>query len=208
MARLTLTFKGKSLQVMPIEAGEIGIGRDPANALQIDSLAIAPRHAVIQCGEEGILIRQLDQNYPLLVNNRQIKEHRLNDGDRISIGKHVLHFADDGLITNAKSDPEPPENADEATVSKPAPQGLEASFQVMKGKHIGLVIPIKSALTRLGKDESGSAVVIRRNEGYFLSALSAVETVLVNDIPVNDQSVRLQNKDIVKVNQHVLQFFC
>ena len=195
---------------MPIEAGEIGIGRDPGNALRIDSLAIAPHHAVIQCGDEGILIRQIDQDYPLLVNNRKISEHRLSHGDRITIGKHLLYYADDGASAKTQAEPNPqvPENAEEAPSPKPAPQTQEASFQVLKGKHIGLVIPLKSALTRLGKDESGTAVIIRRDGGYFLSALSSAESVLVNDTPVNDQSVRLHDRDIVKVNQHVLQFFC
>jgi predicted component of type VI protein secretion system len=210
MARLTLIFKGKSLQVMPIEAGEIGIGRDPDNAMRIDSLAIAPHHAVIQCSDEGMLIRQLDQDYPLLVNNRKISEHRLNHGDRITVGKHLLYYADDDVIAKIRTDspPQEPETAVETTGAKPAQHAPDASFQVLKGKHIGLVIPVRSALTRLGKDESGTAVIIRRSGGYFLSALAAAETVLVNNVPINDQSIRLNNGDIVKVNQHVLQFFC
>lgn len=195
---------------MPIEADEIGIGRDPANALRIDSLAIAPHHAVIRCGDEGTFIRQVDQNYPLLVNSRKVSEQRLSHGDRITIGKHLLYFADDGTAarTQAESDPEVPEQAEETPTPKPAPQPQQASFQVLKGKHIGLVIPIKGALTRLGKDNSGAAVIIRRDGGYFVSALSAAEAILVNDIAINDQSVRLNDRDIVKVNQHVLQFFC
>lgn len=211
MARLTLTFKGRSLQVTPIETGEISIGRDPGNAIWIDSLAIAPHHAVIQCSDEGMFIRELNPDYPLFVNNRKVGEQRLSDGDHITIGKHVLQYTDDKYISKPQADPPLPEPkmAIEANGAKYASYGPDARFQVLKGKRIGLIIPLRSALTRLGKDDAGAAaVVVRRNGGYFLSALAATETVLVNDAPIHDQSVRLKHGDIVKVDQHLMQFFC
>jgi len=213
MARLTLTFKGKPLQVLPIGAGETGIGRDVGNAMRIDSLAIAPHHAVVHSSHEGLFIRQLDEGYPVFVNNRKISEQRLNHGDRIAIGKHMLHYADDPHMGKNQPDfsspePEDPTEVTEATPGQPGPVP-EASFQVLKGKHIGLVIPLRSALTRLGKEDAGAAaVVVRRKEGYFLSALAAAEAVHINDAPVNDQSIRLSDGDIVKVNQHIMRFFC
>lgn len=212
MARLTLTFKGISLQVMPVEAGEIGIGRDPDNAMCIDSLAIAPRHAIIQAGGDGAMIRQIDPDHPVFINGQKIEEHRLQDGDRIHIGKHVLHYNDAPVIsTMAEPEPRLPQSevADDPTGTKPAHHGPEASFQVLKGKHIGVVIPIRSALTRLGKDDLGTpAVIVRRSDGYFLSALAAVDAVQINDVQIQEHSVRLNHGDIVRVNQHVLKFFC
>lgn len=211
MARLTLSFKGISLQVMPVEAGEIGIGRDPDNAMCIDSLAIAPRHAIVQTGPDGVLIRQVDPDHPVFINGCKISEHRLQDGDRIHIGKHVLQYADEPAIS-ATPGPEsllPESETADDTGTKPAHTPLDASFQVLKGRHIGVVIPIRSALTRLGKDDLGTpAVIVRRSDGYFLSALAAVDAVQINDVPIQEQSVRLSHGDIVKVNQHVLKFFC
>lgn len=201
MARLTLTFKDRTLQELPIETDDIGIGREPDNALQIDSLAIAPHHAVVRITDDGPTIHQLDIAHLVFVNDQKVSEHRLADGDRITIGKHEIIYRDD--------EPRyPGSNQASGPFLKPLKPAREASLQVLKGKNIGLMIPLRGGMTRLGKDDSGSAVIAKRKDGYFLSALSGMQSVRVNDAAVGDRTVQLSNGDIIKISEHFFQFFC
>ncbi|QSA98547.1 FHA domain-containing protein [Methylococcus sp. EFPC2] len=203
MAKLTLTFKDRTLQVTPITDGETTIGRDPDSQIHIDSLAIAPRHAVIRIDSKGAWVRQVDPRYPVFVNNVKITERQLNHGDGIGVGKHLLYYTDELHHT-------PPASAhDEAGTATQAasPSLIDAGLQVLNGKNIGLIIPLRSAMTRLGKDSASSAVIARRRDGFFLSALTGGENIYVNKNAINDDSVQLQNGDTVKIDQNQMQFF-
>lgn len=204
MAKLTLTFKDRTLQVIPLTDGETSIGRDADNLIHIDSLAIASRHAVIRLDRAGAWIRQVDPRYPVFVNDLKVYERQLAHGDSIALGKHVLFFIDDPHV-------EPVEKAggaENAEATHPASAPIEAGLQVLNGKHIGRMIPLRSAMTRLGKDTSATAVIARRREGFFLSALTGGESIAVNKKPVNDDSIQLQDGDTVKIDQNLMQFFC
>lgn len=202
MAKLTLTFKDRTLQVTPITDGETTIGRDLNNHIHIDSLAIAPRHAVIRIDTAGSWIRQVDPRYPVFVNDVKVSERQLTHGDGIGIGKHLLYYTDE----LHRSPPEPdPERLSAAPIS--AASTIEAGLQVLNGKHIGLIIPLRKAMTRLGKDSASTAVIARRREGFFLSALTGGENIQVNKKTVNEDSVQLHDGDTVKIDQSQMQFF-
>jgi len=215
MAKLTLTFKGKMLQSQTLAHGTFTIGRDGTNDLQIDSLAVAPRHAVISVSANEKLVKQLDPAYPLVVNGNPVSEHPLTHGDRIGVGKHQVYFSDNGtalppgLAPGLEKEPEAREADPPPAAAKH--HGLvtvEASLQVLKGKNIGVVIPLRRAMTRLGTEASGSAVIAHRKEGYFLSALVAVNDVKVNNVDILEESVLLNHGDVLKVGGNTLQFFC
>jgi len=212
MAKLTLTFKGKVLHSHTLANGTFTIGRDDANDLQIDSLAVAPRHAGISVAGDEKLVRQLDPAYPLIVNGSPVNEHPLAHGDRIGVGKHQIYFSDNdkpvptGLPASPERLPEEPREAGHS--AKHGPATVEASLQVLKGKNIGVVIPLRRAMTRLGTEAAGSAVIAHRKEGYFLSALVAINDVKVNNVDIQEESVQLNHGDVLKVGGNTLQFFC
>jgi hypothetical protein len=213
MAKLTLTFKGKMLQSQNLVQGIFTIGRDETNNLQIDSLAVAPRHAEIIITANEKQVRQLDPAYPLVVNGNPVNEHALTHGDRIGVGKHQIYFSDNGSPAAAGLPPAPAKEPEDQDADPPparhhGPVTVEASLQVLKGKNIGVVIPLRRAMTRLGTEASGSAVIAHRKEGYFLSALVAVNDVKVNNVDILEESVLLNHGDVLKVGGNTLQFFC
>lgn len=213
MAKLTLTFKGKMLQSQTLVDGNYTIGRDEVNDLQIDSLAVAPRHASVTVVGNERMVKQMDPAYPLIINGNQVTEHLLKHGDRIGVGKHQIYFSDTSTSGNGLPvmPPIPGIDEDHDNIPQPVRTGsatMEASLQVLKGKNIGVVIPLRRAMTRLGTESSGSAVIAHRKEGYFLSALVAVNDVKVNGVDVLEESVLLNHGDILKVGQNTLQFFC
>jgi len=214
MAKLTLTFKGKMLQSQNLFDGTYTIGRDAGNDMQIDSLAVAPRHASVTVAGTERRVKQLDPAYPLIINGNLVSEHLLKHGDRIGVGKHQIYFSDTNTGGNGLPlrpsflghDDEPAPTQQQPI--KTGPLTVEASLQVLRGKNIGVVIPLRRAMTRLGTESSGSAVIAHRKEGFFLSALVAVNDVKVNGIDVQEESVLLNHGDILKVGQNTLQFFC
>lgn len=204
MAKLTLTFKGKSLQAITLKPGEIGIGRDPSNALHIDSLAVAPQHAIVESTPEQHIIREVDSRFPVFVNDKKVVEHALSHGDRITVGKHVLFFNEESTFqseSQLEPDPEPEVWTD--TDAK----FFNGSLQVLNGRQIGLVIPLKKSLVRLGKEGSGVVIIAKRKDGYFISPLAEGTSLTVNDKPVKDQAVLLSDGDIIKINDSLMQFF-
>ncbi len=207
MAKLTLTFKGRMLQSQSLDEWPFTIGREAGNDLQIDSLAVAPRHASISEVDGEMVVKQLDEAFPLIVNGVRSEEHHLKHGDCIGIGKHQIFFSEENDATAKK----PVRAADSGnhTGGKPTPAvhiAVEASLQVLRGKNIGLVIPLRRAMTRLGGEQSGSAVIAHRKEGFFLSAL-AEDSVKLNGVEIQEESVLLHHGDTLKVGPNVLQFF-
>ncbi|CAL1239685.1 FHA domain-containing protein [Candidatus Methylocalor cossyra] len=199
MAKLTVTFKDILLQAVELNAATLSIGRDPTNALHIDSLAIADFHAEVQATPEGYRIRRLHAGFPVYLNGTAVEEALLKDGDRIVLGKHQLRF------TDSASQPAAPDGPLDGAMPRFKP--FEGSFQVMNGKHIGMIIPLKKAVTQIGKKESGCVIVTKGEQGYTIAAASEDLLLTINGRLVEGEQAPLRDGDIVRINSTLLQFF-
>ncbi len=209
MAKLTVFFKYKAIDSYLFENGIVHIGRDETNNLIIDSLAVAPAHAVIIIRDDESTIKQLNDNFPLIINGQKVKECNLRDNDTITIGKHDVVF--NTTLPVDKSQP----------FDHPVVFGKEsfdhhvdneshlppASLQVMNGSSIGKVLSLKRPMTRLGSNGSGVVVIARKKEGYFVSTLEIVGVIALNGIPIENNYIKLNNNDILTINNVSLQFF-
>jgi hypothetical protein len=214
MAKLTVFFKYKAIDTFSFEQGVVHIGQDETNDLTIDSLAVAPAHAAIVSRDGVATIRQLHDNFPLIVNGQKVKECELKHNDTITLGKHDIVYS----LTESVSD-EPQEDDNHFDYSKAIPQGFgapsaddeqilpPASLQVMSGASIGKVLPLKKAMTRLGSAGNGVVVITKRKDGYYVSALDKKGILTINGTPLGDRSVKLSFNDIIAINQIALQFF-
>lgn len=79
-------MKGRSLLV----------GSGPQCDIQMRSPDVAPKHALITRGTEGVVIRQLDTDRPLLVNGSQVTESLIGHGDSIKVGPFELSVSIEG----------------------------------------------------------------------------------------------------------------
>lgn len=203
MVKLTLFFKGGQLEEFEFQKGPISIGRDPDNAIVIDSLAIAPHHAVIELQDGGAVLRVLDPAFPVLINNNAVLDQSLKTGDILMLGKHTLHFQlRQWALPGAGK--EVPALDSQASLGG---RSLKAGLQVMSGKNIGMIMPLRNSLTRLGKPEHGYAIIAHRPEGFFLSAISQTSSIMLNDQPVGDQTLPLQDGDTLTVLGQEMMFF-
>ena len=209
MAKFTVFFKDKPIHSSIFESGNIHIGRDETNDLAVDSLAIAPAHAVVVLRNASPLIKQLNSDFPLIINGVQHKEATLQDGDTITIGKHRIvyssteKFASSTTTTHTKE----PENEKLNQEFNNRINLPEANLQVMGGKHIGRLVPLKKTMTRLGREGSGIIIITRRKEGYFISMLEVNDEIKINGAELADQTLLLKNNDMLIIDKIPMQFF-
>ena len=205
MAKFSIFFKDKPIQSSLFEPGVIHIGRDETNNIVIESLAVAPAHAAVIVGESKCVIKQLNSDFPLIINGKQLKECTLKNGDTIIIGKHrIIYNSTEAILTPSTREVGNKALNQEISNNKSIP---EANFQVMSGKHIGRLIPIKKTMTRLGRSGAGIIIVTHRKGGYYVSMLEADERIKVNNTPLSDQTLLLKNNDVLLVDNIPMQFF-
>jgi len=209
MAKLTVFFKDKVIQSNLFENGVVHIGRDETNDLTIDSLAVAPAHAALIIRDDACTIRQLNDDFPVIVNGQKVKECTIHNNDTISIGKHDLVFN----TTESIEQQAPIESLLEKDVialnqeignDSPIPVG---SLQALDGKNIGKILPLKTAMTRLGRSGSAVVAIARRKDGYFISALENNGTITINNQPLNNNSLKLNHNDVIVIDSTSMQFY-
>ncbi|GMQ83320.1 MAG: hypothetical protein BMS9Abin06_0053 [Gammaproteobacteria bacterium] len=194
MAKLTLSFKDRKLRVFALQDMDCLIGREPDCTVQIDSLAVEPRHACIRRSGEDFIIEAVDANSVVEVNDQAISEAcTLRDGDRIQIGKHTLVYSveTDGTVADTG-------------VAKVPVTGL---MQIQSGSHLGRIIRLEKAFTRIGKPDGNLAVISHREDGYHLSHLQGEQATQLNNQAIGDDTRPLQNGDHICVGELQLQYF-
>lgn len=206
MVKLTVFFKDKIIHSELFESGTIHIGRDESNDLVIDSLAVAPTHAAIIIHSDSCSIKQLNDNFDMVINGKKAKESTLNNNDTLFIGKHDIVFNTTSEFFDK------PHLAPQAAKPSNEETNLDlqlptANLQFINGKNIGKIVPLKKALTRLELGNGGIVMIARRSDGYFVSALEDHGTTAVNNKPVQDHSCKLTNNDILTIENSALQFF-
>lgn len=87
-ARLTVEEGGLEFALGPFNE----IGRAAANQIQLKYAGVSKKHALIAATPEGYTVKDLNSRYGIFVNDKQITECKLSDGDRIRIGEVNLLF--------------------------------------------------------------------------------------------------------------------
>lgn len=81
-------------QAIPID-GVVTIGRAPDNRLHLDDLQVSRKHAIIEQGPRGTVLRDLGSGNGTYIDNRRVLETRLSNGTIIRIGQQDLRFETD-----------------------------------------------------------------------------------------------------------------
>jgi hypothetical protein len=89
-AELVLLKDGKRF---PLDGGTVTIGRLPECQIIIEDPGISRKHAEISRTAEGFVVRDLGSTNGTMVNDAPVSGgRRLEEGDRITIGRSVLEF--------------------------------------------------------------------------------------------------------------------
>ena len=203
MSHLTLSFKGKVLKTLLLSEGEQVIGSDPSCELHIDSLAVQPRHASVTTHDSEAVIRDLGSPDGTFINNQKIEKHTLQLGDHIRIGKHTLDYVE-VKPTESIAEPEPA-LPDETTT--PTTKHLRSGWlQIMTGHNLGKTISLNRNMTNLGTPGVQTAVVAKRNDGFFITHLEGASPPKVGNSSIGDKAFRLNDGDIIQIGNVKMQF--
>lgn len=94
VAQIEVRTDGELVSMQSFPAGRIIIGRSPDNEVYIKGKFVSRHHAQIVVDDEGCFIEDLNSTNGVFIGERQIKKHRLQDGDVISLGTHELVYTD------------------------------------------------------------------------------------------------------------------
>lgn len=208
MAKFTVYFKDKAIQSEIFDSGVIHIGRDETNDIVIDNLAVASIHAVVIIKEDSCIIKQLNDDFPLFINNTKCKDSLLEHNDKITIGKHTIIFSTTESVASTTNNNAA--NKDLKDLNEKLEEKIklpDANLQVLDGQHIGRILPLKKALTRFGLSGTGTVIISRRKEGYFISSLETDAKITINNKELTDKSLNLNQNDIIVIDNISMQFF-
>ncbi len=208
MAKLTLSFKGRVIDVFHIESDKTQIGRNEDCTIPIDSLAIAPVQAVItRSDDQSYRLQAQDEAFPVLVNHEKSETTTLNHGDVIQVGKHTLSFAEDVMDLSAdlgQPNSEHQEQKEPAEEDESTPKS--GVLQIINGDNFGRIIPLHRNMTRIGHAGGDCAMIARRENGYFISFLEGQNPPRINRKPIGNQAQLLADGDVIDVGGTQMQF--
>ena len=79
--------------VVDLTENETSLGRDDFNAVAVDDELVSRRHCLIVRNEAGeFSVRDLNSYNQTFVNGLPVREHSLQDGDQLQVGRSVLGF--------------------------------------------------------------------------------------------------------------------
>lgn len=212
MSSLTLSFKNKVLKKFPVINGSMVIGSDPGCTICIDSLAVQPQHAQIDTVNNESVLRDLGSEDGTFINQQKIESLQpLKDGDTIRVGKHTLTYkfsqnlsSEVDAIDQATAEQQIPE--DEPVQMKTG-ENKQGWLQIMSGNNLGKTMSLNRSMTNLGKPDVATAVITKRNDGYFISHLEGNQTPLVKNQEIGDKSLQLTDGDTIQIGNIKMQFY-
>jgi len=222
VSKLTLSFKGRVLKVFSLPQGATVIGSDPACPVHIDSLAVEPRHARIEVHGQDAILFDMNSKDGTFVNQEKISEHKLKNNDIIRMGKHTLTYTYEEVSqldanessTSIDIHPVMEHLEEQNRVREEVPpifgeavDNKQGWLQILNGQNLGKTLSLNRSMTNLGKPGVATAVITRRQDGYFISHLEGKKTPMVGTEAIGDRSVKLEDGDTITIGNIRMQFY-
>jgi len=202
VSKLTLSFKGKVLKVFPVIVGSMTLGSDPDCNIHIDSLALQPQHSKIDTRNNKSVIYDMGTEEGTFVSHTKIDgSQELKDGDIINVGKHTLTYSFSETEIIEKNIPKESPAAAE-TIEK-----NQGWLQIMNGTNLGKTMSLNKAMTNLGKPGISTAIITKRQDGYFISQLEGSHPLLIKNKTLGEKSQQLIDGDTIQIGNIKMQFY-
>ena len=208
MAKLILSLDGLAIKEIQIDKDKLSLGRRPHNDIHIDNLAVSGEHAAITRHGTEITLEDLGSTNGTVVNGIAVQRHVLKMNDLVTIGKYTLKFIadDDGdqfektmLIRSPSTAPISTPVVEE--ISKPA------VLQILNGSNAGKELALTKNLTSIGKPSVQVAVIVKRQQGYFITHVEGLSRPAVNGAVIPTQTHPLQDHDIIELSGVKMEFY-
>lgn len=115
VTQIEVRSDGDRISVQSFPPGRIIVGRSPDNEIYVKSKFVSRHHAQLVSDENGCVIEDLNSTNGVFIGEKQIKKHRLRNGEVVSLGVHELVYTDLREADSAGEEA-PAKNDDEASV--------------------------------------------------------------------------------------------
>lgn len=88
-------------RLIPVEQGELYIGRDPANQVVVEQESVSRRHCVLRVRNGSIFLQDLDSTNGTYLNDAEVRyprEEPLRSGDLVKVGGTIFKFLGAGSV--------------------------------------------------------------------------------------------------------------
>ena len=193
MPTLIVTLDGATVQEITLTKERTTLGRRPYNDVLIDNLAVSGEHAVFHYANGRVEVEDRHSTNGTYVNGQAVQRQRLQHGDVLGIGKHVLRFVD---------------NSAPAIATTTTPQGAAktATVRVLSGPGNGRDIPLTKIVTTIGKPGVAVASITQRLHGHVLAHVEGASLPVVNGTMMGAQPLPLSDGDRIALAGIEMEF--
>lgn len=223
MAKLILSMDGLVLKEIPLNKERMSIGRKAHNDIQIENMAISGEHAAVVTILNDSFLEDLNSTNGTLVNGQAVRKHFLKDGDVIELGKYKMKYLAAGNEAIGETsdyrgrDFHSDSSSFSVTAGNSAPPNSPAGFstpalpvasiRLLSGSNAGRELQLHKTMTTLGKPGVQVAMIARRPQGYFLTHGEGKSLPTVNGHPIDPESHKLIDRDIIEIAGVKMEFF-
>ncbi len=223
MPKIIVKFNEAVIREVPLDREQFTIGRKPDNDVVIDNPAVSGHHAKLSRVQAVYFLEDLGSTNGTFVNEKKIDKRQLKDGDRVTIGKHVLLYEDE-----AKGLALPPAQAADTDKTmildtqkqrellkaeqtmQPKPKERIRVLQVLSGGTDKKEYQLTGRIVLIGSQDGSTvkltgwfapkvaAMISRRPAGYNISLSEDGKKVLVNGTPIQGRA-DLKDGDLLEV---------
>lgn len=216
MAKLVLSTEGALVAQCFVEGDRLTVGREPHNRFVIDDARVSREHAAIVTVGNDHILEDLNSANGTYCNGVRITRRILQHGDVVEFGRFTLRYlnprAADAALERTMFIPTLDLALGAAAESAPLPASRASRTRFPNGRvvHVagarnGETVQLDRVVAVFGQPGRQSAVVTRRPQGYFLTAVEG-RAPRVNGIAIGRQPRLLRDGDRVTVADCELRF--
>ncbi len=233
MPRLLLKFSGMVLKDIPLDKPQVTIGRKMDNDVVIDNLAVSGHHARVIEENGTHFVEDTGSTNGTFLNETKIEKQRLQPGDQIRVGKHVLIYEDETSTTQIKPAPAAVPDRDKTvlapSLSDTKKSKLAAADDALPGGKIGVLLVVAGQTDKneyklparvsvIGSQDTAvvkltgwfapkvAALISRTETAYVISLSEESKKILVNGAPIHGRG-DLKDGDLIEVAGVKMYFY-
>lgn len=235
MPKLLLKFSGMVLKDIPLNKPQVTIGRKMDNDVVIDNLAVSGHHARVVEENGTHFVEDTGSTNGTFLNEAKIQKQRLQPGDQIRVGKHVLIYEDETSMGQTKPAPAAVSTGDKMmpapslTETRKSKLAAAAADDALPGGKIGVLLVVAGQTDKneyklparvsvIGSQEAAvvkltgwfapkvAALISRTETAYVISLSEESKKILVNGAPVQGRG-DLKDGDLIEVAGVKMYFY-
>jgi hypothetical protein len=197
----------------PADGDAVSVGRDPGCDIVIDNLAIEARHLQLNFADHQARLDLANPDILIQINGVKPADNKdiaLSRGDIIQMGKYQLSYLWENEL-NKPADTAPANQA-ETTAATPLSTLAKRStqrgwLQYMSGPKLGRTLALNKPRVRIGTQDQSGALITAREDGYYISLINADVPVSIDNQPLGEQAIALQEGNTIQVGDARMLFF-